>query len=274
MDVLADLHIHSTASDGSFSPVQVAEICAKKGIQYAALTDHDTVLGVKDFLQAADRLHLKATTGVEFSVQYGGELHILAYRVDIDAPRFLSVLKDLGRRRADRAKRIVAKLQKAGMDISLAEVSAQVRGEVIGRPHIGRVLADKGYANSVSDAFTKYLNCGCPGFVERYSLTEQEAIHAIKNAGGLAVLAHPKLTFSTDFDALIQRLKNLGLDGIEAFYPLHTAEECTFFSRLGEKYGLFLTQGSDAHGDMRNTTYIGKEMRGKTHMEDAISRLF
>lgn len=274
MDVFADLHIHSTASDGTFRPARVAEECYKKGIRYAVLTDHDTVAGVFEFLNAAERLNIHATTGIEFSVQYDGELHILAYGVDIQNPHLLSVLDEMENRRVERAKKIVLKLQSSGIDISIDEVEAEAQGEVIGRPHIGLALVKKGVVPSVSEAFRLYLSKGCPGFVQRHSLTEQEAMDAIKIAGGFSVFAHPKLTYAADFDALVKRLKALGLDGIEAYYPEHTEEECAFFSRLGEKYGLFLTQGSDSHGDMRGSTYIGKEIRGNSAIAKAISLLF
>ena len=132
----------------------------------------------------------------------------------------------------------------------------------------------KGYAADISDAFARFLNRGGTGFVERFRLKEEEAIALIHAAGGKAVWAHPKLAYAEDFPAMLNRLTAQGLDGIEAFYPLHTDEECAYFAQEGRKRGLLLSQGSDAHGTFRPSTFVGKERRGDEAVAPSAQILF
>ena len=257
-----DLHIHSTASDGTDSPETLAIQCAEKGVDYAALTDHDTLAGSSAFLKTAKRLGIQAVNGIEFSAQYTGELHILVYRVNLEDASFRGVVKEVMRHRSTRVVAMTQKLIDQGYDISHEQVQKYAAGGAPGRPHIARALVEKGYAKTIDQAFCKYLNVGCPGFVKRKNLTPTQILQAANTAGGVAVLAHPKLTYAPNFDKLFCELKYLGLAGVEAFYPEHSDEECKYFCELAQKYGLFVTQGSDFHGRMRSSTDLGKEKRG------------
>lgn len=269
-----DLHMHSTASDGTLTPAQMARECKKAGLTHAALTDHDCIAGVEEFLQEARGLGVCAATGVELSVQYDGELHILGYGVDLGHARFAAACKMLAEKREIRAQEMAEKLCRAGYDIRLERIRAHAGGNLIGRPHIAAALVEGGYARDIPDAFRRFLNRGGAGFVERYRLPEQEAIALIHQAGGKAVWAHPRLAYAQDFPAMLDRLVAEGLDGIEAFYPLHSDAQCRYYMEEGLRRGLFLSQGSDAHGAFRPSTFVGKENRGDLQTGRCIQILF
>lgn len=269
-----DLHMHSTASDGTQTPAQMAQECQKAGLTHAALTDHDCITGVQEFLDEAGKLGVQAIPGVEFSVKYPGELHILGYGVDLEHEQFAKTCRMLAERRETRAGEMAEKLCRAGYEISLRAIRSHAGGNLIGRPHIAAELVQKGYAADISDAFARFLNRGGAGFVERFRLGEEETIALIHAAGGKAVWAHPKLAYAENFPAMLDRLTAEGLDGIEAFYPLHTDEECAYFAREGQKRGLFLSQGSDAHGAFRPSTFVGKERRGGGKVDSSVQILF
>lgn len=269
-----DLHMHSTASDGTQTPAQMAQECKKAGLSHAALTDHDCITGVREFLQEAEKLGLRAIPGVEFSVEYPGELHILGYGVDLEQEAFSKACQMLAARRESRAQEMAEKLCRAGYEISLSAIRAHAGGNLIGRPHIAAELVQKGYATDISDAFARFLNRGGAGFVERFRLKQEEAIALIHAAGGKAVWAHPKLAYAENFPAMLDKLAAQGLDGIEAFYPVHTDAECAYFAQEGQKRGLFVSQGSDAHGAFRPSTFVGKERRGDALVAPAIQILF
>lgn len=270
----ADLHMHSTASDGTMTPSQMAEECQKAGLCYAALTDHDCVAGVEEFMARAEQLGIRAVSGVEFSVQYEGELHILGYGVDLGHSRFARECRVLAQRRETRVQEMAEKLCRAGYRISLERIRAHAGGDLIGRPHIAAALVEAGYARDIPDAFQRFLNRGGAGFVERYRLSEENAISLIHEAGGKAVWAHPKLALAQDFPAMLDRLVAEGLDGIEAFYPMHSDEECAYYMQQGRQRGLFISQGSDAHGTFRPSTFVGKEQRGDEELSDCLQILF
>lgn len=270
----ADLHMHSTASDGTQTPAEMARECKKAGLEYAALTDHDCITGVEEFLREARALGIRTLPGVEFSVQYEGELHILGYGVDLHHERFAAVCRVLAERRESRAQEMAEKLCRAGYPISLEKIRAHAGGNLIGRPHIAAALVEGGYAADVSGAFARFLNRGGAGFVERYRLGEEEAIALIHEAGGKAVWAHPLLAYAQDFPAMLDRLVAEGLDGIEAYYPAHSNEACEYFRQEGLKRGLLISQGSDAHGAFRPSTFVGKEQRGNLEISPCLQILF
>lgn len=266
--------MHSTASDGTQTPAQMAQECQKAGLTHAALTDHDCITGVQEFLAEAEKLGMQAIPGVEFSVKYPGELHILGYGVNLEYEQFAQTCRMLAERRETRAQEMAEKLCRAGYEISLDAIRSHAGGNLIGRPHIAAELVEKGYAADIPDAFARFLNRGGAGFVERFRLGEEEAIALIHAAGGKAVWAHPKLAYAENFPAMLDRLTAEGLDGIEAFYPLHTDEECAYFAREGQKRGLLLSQGSDAHGAFRPSTFVGKERRGGEAVAPSVQILF
>ena len=257
-----DFHMHSTASDGTLSPAALAEECFSLGITHAALTDHDTILGQREFLERAAELGLCVTSGVELNAEHPHELHILGYGFDIDNKELKDALDSLAQHRLTRASRIVEALTKHGYPIEEERVREIAGDGVIGRPHIAQALVEKGSVADIPQAFRELIGEGCPGRVPRFRISTADAIRIIRNAGGRAVLAHPGCMRGEDYEALIWRLKKQGLEGIEAFYPAHTDEQCRFFADLAEKNGLFVTVGSDFHGGVGHAEHPSAEQRG------------
>lgn len=262
MTGLIDMHMHSTASDGKLTPSRLAEECFRLGVKYCALTDHDTVGGQEEFLSRAANLGIEAVSGIEFNAEHDDELHILGYGFDIHDKEIGEVLEHLKNERLSRAGRIVGTLIKNGYLISFDRVKELAGGGVIGRPHIAQVLVEKGYCTDIAHAFSDFLSRGGAGYVRREKISSQKAISLINAAGGKAVCAHPGLMKGEDFDALFTRLKKEGLWGIEAFYSVYTDEQCSYFSDMADKYGLFVTGGTDYHGSKYNEKFPGQEKRG------------
>ncbi len=269
-----DLHMHSTASDGSLTPAELAKECKRIGLAKAALTDHDTVDGVEEFLATAKAIGLDAVSGLEYNVEYDGEMHILAYGIDIYNAELREALSVLAEQRITRASRMVQKLQSQGYAITLERVEEIAGGGVLGRPHIARALMEQGYGKDIEDAFKTYLEPGKAGFLPRLKIPSGEAIRLARQAGGMTVLAHPKLTNYPDFDELLLRLKKEGLEGIEVYYPAHSDSEVEYFLALAKKYDLLITEGSDFHGKTRKSTRLGSEQRGGEELAGSVQRLF
>ena len=253
--------MHSTASDGTDAPEALAALCLAAGLSHAVLTDHDTMAGTADFLAAARAQGIRAVSGIEFSAEWEGELHILVYGADVEDAALRQALCGLRQLREERMRRMLEQLHRAGVILSYDAVQRCADGASIGRPHLAQALGQAGYAASIAEAFAKYLIPGQAGYVPRQSLSVEEILAAAQTAGGLAVLAHPGLTQTEDYDALFARLKAGGLQGVEAFYPLHSDAACQAYYALAGKHGLFVTQGSDFHGTRREAR-LGMEQRG------------
>ncbi len=262
---LIDLHVHTTASDGTMTPEEVVFHAARQGLRAIAVTDHDTVDGVEEALEAGSRAGIEVVPGVEIGVDYPGEMHILGYFVDPHNPRLQRGLSLLRRYREERNPRMVEKLRGLGFDISIGEVAEAAGGNVIGRPHIAAVMKQKGYVRDFDEAFELYLGAGKPAYVKKDKLTPREGIELVTAAGGIAVLAHPKyLEVSGDksLQALIEELVGYGLEGIEVFYTTHTPEETDRYFNLAERNGLLVTGGTDFHGNNKEAIEIGKGAGG------------
>lgn len=270
-----DLHMHSAASDGTDTPKALAALCRAAGLTHAVLTDHDTMAGTADFLAAARVQGIRTVSGIEFSAEWEGELHILVYGADVEDAALGQVLCGLRQRREERMRRMVEQLRRAGVELSYNAVQRCADGASIGRPHLAQALCRAGYAASIAEAFAKYLTPGQAGYAPRQSLSAEEILAAAQAAGGLAVLAHPGLTQEEDYDALFARLKAGGLQGVETFYPLHSDAACRAFYALAEKHGLFVTQGSDFHGTRREAR-LGMEQRGADTplLREGLRRIF
>ena len=260
MKELIDLHTHSTASDGSMSPQELVRHAAESGLSAVALTDHDTVEGVEDALDEGRRIGLEVVAGLEISVDFKPEMHILAYFFGDAYKNINDTLVSMKKRREERNPKIIRKLNELGLDISMREVEREARGNIVGRPHIARVLVNKSYASSIEDAFDRFLLSGRPAYFKKEKLTPAQGIGKIIDAGGMPVLAHPILLgFDFDrLDALTADLKKAGLKGIEAIYAENSPEETQFLLKLGAKYNLLITGGSDFHGTFRTRVEIGR----------------
>lgn len=259
MKTYIDLHIHSTASDGTLTPTEIVQTALKstkseKDPIVIALTDHDTVAGVSEFLKEAkkNKERVTAIPGVEISTNYHGvEIHILGYNVDPENKELLEQLKICRESRDGRNEKIIARLQAEGFQITMEDIKPEDPNETIARPHIAKQLMKKKYVSSVKEAFDKYLAEGRSCYVERIMPTPQEAIALIRNSGGIPVLAHLmyyKKLNAAEKEVLVSELKEAGLEGIEAYYNTYTPVEEEYVSSLAKQNALLLTGGTDFHG--------------------------
>lgn len=267
----ADLHIHSTASDGTFTPAEVVRLAREKGFSCIALADHDTVGGVEEALRAGAELGVEVIPAVEFSTLYrGGEVHILGYCIDYNNSALREELRAIAGARLDRARKMVAKLRDLGIDISWDEVRRAAGGGSVGRPHIARVLLEKGYIKTTGEAFTpEYIGNGGRAYVERYEIPPEKAIGLAREAGGVAVLAHPgffKKNCRLEREDIMY-LAARGLQGIEVWHTRHSKEDAAYYEGIARDTGLLLTGGSDCHGGKPEEILLGKIKLPYTYVE-------
>ena len=253
-----DLHVHSTASDGKFSPEEIVGKAAELGLQVMALTDHDSIEGIVPALKAAKAFpDLKLIPGVEISTDMPeGQAHVLGYFIDFHDSNLKSALGMFRNSREGRARGMVHKLHGLGIDIEWERVQ-EIAGEgSVGRPHIAQALLEKEYISSFNEAFDKYIGQDGPAYVERDKMTPVEAVQLIKLGKGLPVLAHPFTVNGPE--TMIPGLKKAGLIGIEAYYKDYTPDQIDALVRLAEKHDLIVTGGTDYHGiDDRDEVMLG-----------------
>lgn len=247
----ADLHIHTSASDGLLSPQEVVQWAQKKRLRAIGITDHDTISGINPAIESNERPDkLEIIPGIELNTEYyGKEIHMLGYYIDYKDQWFLKILKRMQESRYNRAVTMIEKLNALGIDIELKQVEEISKGSSIGRPHIARAMVEKGYIDSMVDAFDKYIGVGCPAYVERFKLTTREAIEIIEKAGGISVLAHPGLI---NDKKSISSILSLGVKGIEVLHPKHDQDMVRYLLALAKERKLFITGGTDCHGIMQN----------------------
>lgn len=255
-----DLHIHSIASDGTLTVQEIAEEAKAVGLKAIAITDHDCLDGL-DYKKQLE-LPLEVISGVELSTksEWAEEIHILGYYLNPEDQELRNLLFNMRQSRQNRIITMVSKLNDLDIDISLARVKEIAGHDTWGRPHIARALIEKGYATSVSEAFTRYLEVGKPAYVSRERLGIEEGIKAITDAGGLAILAHPGLLGDYDHIAsFLPTLKEMGLAGVEVIYPEHSLGLTNNLLHLTGKLDLLPTGGSDYHGPgIRDNLYLGR----------------
>jgi len=253
-----DLHLHSTASDGRFSPQELVRKAAQKGLTVIALADHDSVDGVAPALEAARAYPgLEVIPSIEINTDVPqGEVHILGYFIDYTSQELRASLEGLRSSRIERARGMVKKLADLGVHITWERV-AQIAGSgSIGRPHIAQAMLERGYISSIKEAFIKYIGRDGPAYVERQKIEPLEAVRLVLRSNGLPVLAHP-LT-AGDPEQLVAELKEVGLVGLEVYYNGYGAEDRSYLRSLAERYDLITTGGSDYHGlDDTNETMMG-----------------
>ncbi len=253
-----DLHVHSNASDGTFTPEELVAYAEAKGLYAFALTDHDSIDGLSAAYAAKAKLHaaVRIIPGVELSCRYAiadisFDVHIVGLGVDYRSASFVGQLQECRRIREERNSKMIRRMQEAGFSITEEEIRALYPGAAVTRAHYARFLADHGYVATKEEAFQKYLNPGCPCYVPRRLLTPKEGISLILGAGGHPVLAHPMLYTKLNraqIDALTAELAACGAEGIEVYYSTYSEEETAFVKSLAEKYHLFPSGGSDFHG--------------------------
>ena len=252
---IIDLHSHTVYSDGSTTPAELVARANLAGAAAIAITDHDTIGGLREGRDAAARCGIEFIDGIEISAEYSpGTMHILGYFIDAASHGFNAVLAGLREARALRNPRIAQRLQGLGLDIAYEEVERLAGNDVVGRPHFARLLVERGYATSIRDAFDRYLGKGAPAYVEKARLSPTAAITLIHDAGGVAVLAHPyQLNTASleDAERVIVELAALGLDGVEAVYSRHREDQRHAYGEMARRNGLVVTGGSDYHGSYK-----------------------
>jgi len=258
---LIDLHTHSTASDGTFSPEELVYLAKKEKLQALALTDHDTIDGLKPAYKTAKEVDLSFLCGVEISIKFEGpgHFHLLGYFLEPEIPKINETLLKLKKAREERNKKMIEKLNNLGIKITLEELKEIAQGE-IGRPHMANLLVKKGVVKSFEEAFQKYLKKDAPAYVPKALLSPEEAIKLILEAKGIPVLAHPvtlKLNL-LDLKNYLKKLRDFGLIGVEVFYPEHTIDFTKFLIECAKELGLLLTGGSDFHGENKPDIKLGK----------------
>ncbi len=247
-----DLHTHTSASDGQYTPGQLVKLAKERGLSVLAVTDHDTIAGVGEAMETGAALGLRVIRGVELSAREYPNFHILGYGFRGGGTELARLCEMLRAGRDERKYRIVGFLREKGVDIDLAEVEDIAGGEVIARPHFAQALVRRGYVSTNREAFDRYLDTEeFRQKVKRFKADAKTCVETIKAAGGKVSLAHPYQMglLDDELDVLVGQLKGWGLDAIECYYPKYTPEQQAFYLRLLEKYQLHATGGSDFHGE-------------------------
>jgi predicted metal-dependent phosphoesterase TrpH len=272
---MIDLHTHSNASDGSLSPAALIKSAVNQGLSAIALTDHDTINGIEAAGREALTQGIRFIPGVELEIArtreiQQGEFHLLGLGIDRPSGAFLEALAELTRMREARNLKILECMRDQGIPVTLEEVSALSGGGSIGRPHFASLLVNRGIVKNREQAFSRFLAKGKPFFMPKGALEFRRALELIKESGGIAVLAHPMSLYVSwgRLPALIRELADQGLDGIEAWHPTAKVQACKRLEALGLSLGLYITAGSDFHGEARADRKLGVTAGGR-RIEDA-----
>ena len=259
-----DLHVHTTASDGSMSPDAVVRLAAETGLSAIAITDHDTAHGYSEAARTGREVGVEVVPGIEISTKYGGPVHILGYYIDPDSPKLSPVLEWVVHDRDERNRKMAEKMAADGLPVSYDDMRRRF-GEVIGRPHFARILVELGMADSIQEAFDRYVEKGRKYYLPRNFLSIERSVEIIREAGGVPVLAHP-FQYKRDDAGLreiIEHCMDHGLMGMECRYSGYDREKCSYLMALADEYGLLKTGGSDFHGASKPAISLG---RGKGHL--------
>ena len=263
-----DLHTHSLCSDGAQTPADVVRTAKEAGLSAIALSDHDCISGVQEAIDTGNALGVEVIPAVELSAQSDTELHILGYFVDIHNKKLQDTMAYALQVRDERQEETCRKLNEQGFAITMEEARAEAHGNpVLCRAHFAQIMVRKGYAESVKDAFARYLSVGCYAYSNRQALTGPEAVSLIREAGGIAVAAHLHLIKKPD-EELRQYLKALipyGLDGVEGYYTDYTPDMEQRYQAMAKELGLVISGGTDYHGANKPHIAIGKG-RGNLHI--------
>ncbi len=247
MSQVADLHAHSTASDGINRPAEVVRLAARAGLAAIALTDHDTVDGVAEARAEGQLQGIKVLSGCEFSVLGDwGEMHLLAYGMPEGHAELEAAFRRMRTNREDRGRKMVAAIVKCGVPIDYAEVEGIAAGAPLGRPHVARALVQRGVVRTIDEAFVRFLGRGKPGYVGKVLPSLEEITDLVRRVGGVSSLAHPRDRANR---ATLQSFQARGLDGVEVRHPSHSPSMRAELERVARDLGLLMTGGSDSHGE-------------------------
>lgn len=260
MEKLTDLHTHSTASDGTFSPSDVAALAKDAGLASVALTDHDTTDGLDEFMEAGRSLGIETIPGIELAAGYKNtELHIVGLFIDYKSSALKESMEFIVNERNERNKKMIKALSRIGMEISLQELEENAGGNIITRAHYANVMVNRGYVKNKEEAFDRYISSGRPGYVKRETLTPRSCIEVIRKSGGIPVLAHATLYGYgyLEIHNLVGELKEYGLGAMETLYSTYTFRQSEELRKICEYYKLAKSGGSDFHGLNKPDIKIG-----------------
>ena len=257
-----DLHCHSTASDGTLPPSQVVRLAKEAGLSALSLTDHDTINGVAEAAAAAAEVGIDFLPGIEISCEFPrpGTLHMLGYGIDPASTTLRDLTTTLLSARGDRNPLIVERLRELGLDVTMDDWRDEAKGGVLGRPQLAAILLRKGYVRSRQEAFDKYLGEGGAAYFDKERLPSRRAIRMIRDAGGVAVLAHPIQLRRENFpqvETIVKNLADEGLSGVEVIHSDHDEMWVGELDRMAERFGLLKTGGSDFHGGNKPEIALG-----------------
>lgn len=255
-----DLHVHTTASDGTLSPKEVVEYGIQKELSVMAITDHDTIAGIEEAVKTAKGTNLSIVPGVELACIYKGiEIHMLGFFLDWKNDKFARHLSDMREKREKRNEKMIEKMQKGGIAISMDKLIFEEKDTVITRGHFARFLEAEGYVKSKQEAFDRYIGIGCPYYLPREYIDPVDAISWIHEAGGLAFLAHPYLYGFTEGEVkkMLSFLKATGLDGLEAYHSSTSQGQVTMLRQYAKEMKLMVSGGSDFHGSNKPDVDLG-----------------
>ncbi len=257
-----DLHSHSTASDGTLAPAEVARLAQRAGLSGWALTDHDTIGGVAEAAAESAVLGIDFLPGIEISAEYPhpGTMHILGYGIDPQSPTLHDLTSQLLAGRDNRNPKIVKRLQELNVAITMEEVENEAGGTVVGRPHIAAILHRKGYVSSIKEAFNKYLAPGGSAYFDKERLSPRRALEMIIDSGGIPILAHPVQLRCGDDDQcekVVRELIDMGLQGVEVMHSDHTPDLVAKYTAMADRFGLLKSGGSDFHGTNKKDIELG-----------------
>lgn len=253
--MVVDLHLHTSFSDGTYTPEELAGHAARQGLSAIALTDHDTVEGCARAATACAGQGVEFVPGSELTAEIGGtEIHLLGYYLRTTDPGLLRAMDRFQGVRQDRIREMVGRLNDLGVGLEADRVFALAQCRSPGRPHVGRALVEGGFCRTVDEAFELYLKQGRPAWVPKFKMSAGEGIALIHEAGGVAVLAHPALN---QVDEAIPRLVEMGLDGLECYHTKHARSTAAHYVAMAQTLGLLITGGSDCHGMAKGKPLIG-----------------
>lgn len=254
MEALADLHTHTTHSDGHHSPLELLQKAKEAGVTILGIADHDTVAALDEAMEIGRTVGVEVIPGMELSATYSeGEIHVLGYFMDYRSPVLTEALAIFRQKRLDRVERIVGKLNRLKIPLTVESVLAEATGDSVGRPHIANALVNNGHAATYHQAFSKYIGEGRPAFEKKDEFSPEDTIRLIADAGGLSFLAHPGRSVDEN---LLHHLIKSGLDGIEVYHPSHTPELVQYYRGIVNEYFLLESGGSDFHGGMKNDDHL------------------
>lgn len=256
-----DLHTHTTASDGTFSPNEIVEYAKQKGLKAIAVTDHDTIDGLDEVIKAGSIYNVEIVSGVEFAADYNGtEIHVLGYYIDYEDLNLQNKIKDIKLNRELRNINMIENLKKLGFDVTVEELyNISGSKDIVTRAHFAKLLLKKGYIQTIDEAFKKYISEGCPAYIPRNLMNSQQCIDLILKSKGIATLAHPTLykMDMDEIDIMVKQLKGYGLQAVEAMYSLYSKEQEMDIKAIAQKYDLKITGGTDFHGKNKPNIDLG-----------------